>query len=232
MRFSNSHKKAWEMDQSTSGQPFPEMIDRKAFIRRQSCIFDKVATHFVSDEVMFTGAYKRLKKIVEQRITDFERSLPLRVLDVGSGCGVLTGILLGINPEMRVTAIDISENMLHELKRRYPRVMTIHRDIIELSGPTFFDMVWFNACFGNLYDPAAALRHVASQMSYGSRLLISHPMGRKYQQQLHEKDPLTVPHLLPASEQEAINIAEGSGLKLEVFEDKSDSFLVSYGLRS
>ena len=93
-------------------------------------------------------------------------------------------------------------------------------------------MVWFNACFGNLYDPAAALRHVASQMSYGASLLISHSMGRKYQQQLHEQDPLTVPHLLPANEQEAVNVAEGSGLKLEAFEDKSDSFLVSYRLRS
>ena len=232
MKPQNQQKELTGQKTSELSSTLEGAIDRKAFTRRQADIFDKAAVWFSGQDTLYSEAYKRLQAIVEKGISGFECTLPLRVLDVGAGCGVLTGILLDINPEMRITAVDLSYNMLFELKRRYPGVMTIHLDIVDLSGPTFFDMVWFNACFGNLYDPAAALRHVASQMSYGASLHISHPMGRAYQQRLHEQDPLTVPHLLPANKEEAMKLAEGSGLKLELFEDEDDSYLASYRLRS
>ncbi|MGY1679716.1 class I SAM-dependent methyltransferase [Geodermatophilus sp. SYSU D01176] len=47
---------------------------------------------------------------------------PRRVLDLGAGTGLLTGVLLAAGHE--VVAVDPAEPMLAELRARYPRVTT------------------------------------------------------------------------------------------------------------
>ena len=173
---------------------------------------------------------ERLHKLMSLGLAERDRLPETRFLDVGAGCGVLTGLLLESNPGARVTAVDLSKKMLDVLRERFPGVQTVAGDVLNLSSPAAYDSIWINACFGNLYDPGAVIRHLAGQMSYGASLHISHPMGRGFQKRLHEKDPLTVPYTLPASREESDELFAGSGLDFVRLLDEEQAYLLSYRL--
>lgn len=75
---------------------------------------------------------------------------------------------------------------------------TWHGDVSDLPyffGP--FDAIFFNACFGNMFDQRAALIKALSLMRPGSCLVLSHPLGRTWVNELHAADPARVPHPYP-----------------------------------
>ncbi|WP_062262021.1 class I SAM-dependent methyltransferase [Endozoicomonas arenosclerae] len=204
--------------------------DQDAFIRRQEAVFSQAAEHFSSDEFISEALRKRLERLVDSGLGERGLKSGFRILDVGAGCGALTDVFLAKNPSADITAVDLSENMLKVLSSRYPSVKIVREDILKFSSPVDFDSVWFNACFGNLFDPAQVLRHISAQMTYGAKLHISHPMGRAFQKGLHRKYPDVVPHLLPANEEEAVKLVKGTGLVVEQMVDEKQLYLLSFRL--
>lgn len=204
------------------------LLDRSTFNRHQTEVFDQAAEHFAADDAVADDVRLRLLEIVRLGMKDSGLRSEARILDVGAGCGVLTGLMLNENPQARITAVDLSEKMLAVLKERFPGVMTVKDDVLNLNSPTDFDSIWFNACFGNLYDPGSVVRHLASQMSYGATLHISHPMGRMFQETLHQRYPESVPHSLPASREEAEELVEGSGLEFVRLINEEKLYLLSF----
>ena len=205
-------------------------LDRSAFNRRQTEVFDRASAFFASEEAVPDDALDRLHKLLSLGLAERDHLPDTRFLDVGAGCGVLTGLLLEVNPGARVTAVDLSKNMLDVLKERFPGVQTVADDVLTLSSPSAYDSIWINACFGNLYDPGAVIRHLAAQLSYGASLHISHPMGRGFQGRLHKKDPLTVPNTLPGSREESDGLFAGSGLDFVRLVDEEQAYLLTYRL--
>lgn len=67
------------------------------------------------------------------------------VLDIGAGTGRLSGELQSIGAE--VTALDISENMLQQLKKRYPHIKTIvsEGDRLPYENASFDAVVSYDA---------------------------------------------------------------------------------------
>jgi riboflavin kinase len=77
------------------------------------------------------------------------------------------------------------------------------------SSSSSFDGVILNACFGNFWDPRQVLEAVP-----GRTICISHPLGASFIQELHSKDPKTVPHLLPETTMQVLNWTHGLPLVL------------------
>lgn len=85
------------------------------------------------------------------------------------------------------------------------------------------DAIFMNSMFGNMYMPDAALLHCALMLQPGGKIIISHPLGRAWQTQLHNKHPDTVPHALPdRSELEAM--LHGLPLQLSQWTDEQDLY--------
>ncbi|MGI9283300.1 MAG: methyltransferase [Endozoicomonas sp.] len=202
--------------------------DPDTFVRHQEEVFNGAADYFSADGFVSKELRKRLERLVGSGLGKRELESGVRILDVGAGCGALTEVLLEKNPGADITAVDLSEKMLEVLSSRYPGVKTVRKDILKFSSPVNFDSVWFNACFGNLLDPGAVIRHIAAQMTYGAKLHISHPMGRRFQQGLHEKYPQVVPHTLPADKNQANRLVEGTGLVMEQMVDEKKLYLLSF----
>eukprot|EP00271_Cylindrocystis_brebissonii_P006500 TRINITY_DN19276_c0_g1_i1.p1 TRINITY_DN19276_c0_g1~~TRINITY_DN19276_c0_g1_i1.p1 ORF type:complete len:586 (-),score=102.93 TRINITY_DN19276_c0_g1_i1:654-2411(-) len=125
----------------------------------------------------------------------------LRVLDVGAGTGALTPYLYtaGVSD---ITAVDLSIMMLAELKEKYDEVRCWHGDVADLPdefGP--FDIVFFNAMFGNVYEPLETLKAAARLSKPGATIVISHPLGAAFVEKLRSASPLVVPRGLPDSQQ-------------------------------
>ncbi len=122
-----------------------------------------------------------------------------RVLDVATGCGVLIEYIRqsGV-PDQSIVGCDLSKTMLAEASQSYPGVTFWHGDFLNFPiSLGLFDVVFFNACFGNFLDQEKMVIKARQVLAPGGRIVISHPMGGRFVKALSASEPELVPHLLP-----------------------------------
>ncbi len=106
------------------------------------------------------------------------------VLDVGAGVGVLVPFIRRYRPGP-IIACDLAEGMLERLAGKYPEVEVRRADIAALDLPeASVDVVFMNAMYGNIADKMAAHGNVGRMLRPGGRLVVSHPEGRAFVEQL------------------------------------------------
>ncbi|MFT5132832.1 MAG: ubiquinone/menaquinone biosynthesis C-methylase UbiE [Gammaproteobacteria bacterium] len=148
-----------------------------------------------------------------------------RVLDVGTGLGVLIPYFQGYHVN-EIVGCDLNSSMLAEARQKYPALRFWHGDFIDLPQSLgLFDAVFFNAMFGNVWDQRAALIKAATLLKKGGRIIISHPMGASFAEELHQQDSKMVLHPLPGRAQldEMIRCLT---LKVQLFRDDYDLYIV------
>lgn len=112
------------------------------------------------------------------------------VLDVGTGVGVLIPLIQSYQPAA-VLACDVAEKMLQRVQNKYPAVRTFHADIASLDlASTSLDTIFMNGMYGNIADKPAACRNAARMLRSGGRLVVSHPEGRAFIDQLRASSDL------------------------------------------
>eukprot|EP00523_Entomoneis_sp_CCMP467_P018528 CAMPEP_0168824452 /NCGR_PEP_ID=MMETSP0726-20121227/11100_1 /TAXON_ID=265536 /ORGANISM="Amphiprora sp., Strain CCMP467" /LENGTH=525 /DNA_ID=CAMNT_0008877451 /DNA_START=5 /DNA_END=1580 /DNA_ORIENTATION=- len=104
----------------------------------------------------------------------------------------------------------------HEIQTDCTDVMDYHAptqkeavdgdDSATIEKALLYDAVICNACWANFYSPQDVLQHITNNLlvshmsSKGNafgQLFITHPLGAGAVQDLHDADPITVPHTLP-----------------------------------
>lgn len=169
------------------------MKSRDEHIEFQRSYFNRVVDFF--RQPLPEDVEKRTREIVQVAGVNADD----RILDVGTGTGVLIQYMLEFGvPAESITGCDLSSEMLSEAAKRYPGVKFIQSDIDKLpleAGP--FTKVFFNGCFGNMYDPVATLRHTSELLAPGGMVILSHPLGNTFLQGLQEREPELVLSLLP-----------------------------------
>jgi len=147
---------------------------------------------------------------VTSRLRRVAHAAPLppnaRVLDVATGAGPLVAHLLEAGAA-HVLGCDLSAEMLRAAQQRHPSPGVLGNaqgvrfwlgDVVDLPawlGP--FHAVFFNACFGNVFEQRDTLARTALLTCHGGHMVLSHPLGRAYVHRLHQADPVIVPHELP-----------------------------------
>jgi riboflavin kinase len=147
-------------------------------------------------------------------------------LDIGTGTGVLLPYFKeeGGMEEGQVVGVDVSEGMLAVAKQRFPRAKFWEGDVLDFAEAWLkegeeeggregglFDAVFFNACFGNLYDQEGALREVGRVVGREGRVVVSHPLGAAFVDELRRRSPSVVLRSLPKDEEEWKVGREGGG---------------------
>ena len=129
-----------------------------------------------------------------QRAAAIMDELPLgrgaRVLDVGSGTGVLAPMLAPkVGPEGLIVAVDVSGFMLKEAKRKHVacRVAFLQADVMDipLYGP-FFDWIICYSVFPHFTDQAHALAQLTSVLKPKGSLVVCHSQSREAINALHQ----------------------------------------------
>src|SRR5271169_895325 len=133
------------------------------------------------------------------RLREIVASAELRpgaaVLDVGTGAGVLIPLIQSYGPS-RVLACDVAEKMLQRVHDKYPAVRTCHTDIVSLAlASTSLDAIFMNGMYGNIADKPAACGNAARMLRSGGRLVVSHPEGRAFVDQLRATSDLFIESL-------------------------------------
>ena len=174
--------------------------ERLSHNTRQAAVFDEGASFFASADATPADVVPRLEAIAAAT----QLSKDDRVLDVGVGTGALLAFYeaRGVR-QSDITGVDLAENMLAVAAERYPEARFVRGDVVDLptTNEEFvgsFDAVTFNACFGNLWDQPAAVYAAEAMLKSGGRVVVSHPLGAAFVDELHDKDPTVVPHGLPS----------------------------------
>lgn len=198
----------------------PPVDERRVHNARQAAIFDQAVEFFL----------RPIPPEIEQRTERIVAAAALpsgrRVIDVGSGVGVLIRHLQA-NGASRIVACDLSEQMLATARERHGDAIEYYLgDIIDFPGDGEpFDAVFFNAVFGNVYDPERALSHVRALLRPSGKVILSHPLGRAWHTRLRAQNPEMVPRDLPdAAEAERLFIR--TGFRLAVALDEPDLYLM------
>jgi riboflavin kinase len=149
-----------------------------------------------------------------------------RVLDVGSGVGVLIRHLQA-GGASHIVACDLSEQMLANARQRHGDAIEYYLgDIIDFPGVSEpFDAVFFNAVFGNVYDPDGALARARALLRAGGVVVLSHPMGRAWHTRLREQNPEMVPRDLP-DRTETERLFSRTGFDLRTAIDEPDLYVM------
>ena len=160
-------------------------------------------------------------------------------LDSSSSSSLSSSALL----PMDYLAVDVSAGMLDALERIHgssstggqkgqeeteeqkeeksllgnlPRIRTWLGDVE--SVPQFqapFDACLFNAVFGNVHDQRSSLLAAALLLRPGKgRVVVGHPMGRRWHERLRAADAVIVPHALPRDEARWAELLRGLPLEL------------------
>jgi len=112
-----------------------------------------------------------------------------RVLDLGSGTGVLIPHLLeALGPSGSVVAGDFSAEMLRQsaANRWDQRVALVQTDALRLPfSDGAFHRVLCNAALPHFPDKQAALSEMARVLRAGGVMVIAHPIGRRRVAQIH-----------------------------------------------
>lgn len=140
------------------------------------------------------------------------------VLDVGTGTGVLLPLIQSYRPA-RVLACDLAELMLERAHRHHPGVLFFQCDIVRAPLKTgCVDVIFMNAMFGNLADKLAVCSQAARALRPGGRLVVSHPEGKDFVDQLRAAGDLFI-EPFPTLE-EFCELLAPAGLELIVYRDE------------
>ena len=146
------------------------------------------------------------------------------VLDVGTGVGVLIPLIQSYQPAA-VLACDVAEKMLQRVHDKYPAVRTFHTDVVSLAlASTSVDAIFINGMYGNIADKPAACSNAARMLGSGGRLVVSHPEGRAFVDQLRATSDLFIESLPTKKEFEAL--LAPLGLTVIAYRDEPKLYLM------
>lgn len=141
-----------------------------------------------------------------------------RVLDVGTGTGILIPYILKCAPSA-IHVCDLAENMLRRVKEKFPQVVAHLCDVGDLRLPDdSLDVAFINACFSNIMDKPKCLNNLHRLIRRNGRLVVSHPLGRDFIVDLKKQTPFHL-DLLP-DEGDARGLCEPCGFKIVSFIDE------------
>lgn len=146
------------------------------------------------------------------------------LLDVGTGTGVLVPFLQQYRPG-RIYACDLSPKMLKQLRRNYSGVETLLSDVRELTLPeASIDVVFINACYANIADKTGAFANLYRMMRPAGRVVISHPLGKRFIDTLKRAVSFPLDDLPEKSE--AKRLLNPHGFDIQSFVDEPALYLL------
>lgn len=174
----------------------------------------------VFDRPQPADVMKRLREIVaaaELRPAD-------AVLDAGTGAGVLLPLIQSYRPS-RVLACDLAELMLERASRNSPGVRFFQCDVVRAPLKAgCLDAIFMNAMFGNLADKAAVCSHAARALKPGGRLIVSHPEGKAFVDQLRAAGDLFIEPF--PTQQQFLELLTPVGLDPILFRDEPKLYVM------
>jgi demethylmenaquinone methyltransferase/2-methoxy-6-polyprenyl-1,4-benzoquinol methylase len=185
--------------------------------------FNKLSERWDENDKVSPDKYRRIVGFLNIKKKD-------KILDIGTGTGVLIPYILEYEKNVEIFAIDIAEKMIEKLKRKNfsKNVKVFVMDICKTSfKKDFFDKVIANACFPHFDNKEMALKEIYRILKRDGIFVISHPTGRYHVNEIHRKYELLEKDIIEDI-YTLSKFVEGFGFKLIEGIDEKDFFIVVF----
>lgn len=148
------------------------------------------------------------------------------ILDVGTGTGALLPLLPNYAPQAKITAMDLSPEMLSRAKSRPGNTPLLQANGQQLPfAANTFSVTVCHAVFPHFPDKPAALLDLRRVLVSGGTLLILHEISREQVNAIHQRvqGPINNDRVPPADEMRSLLVTAGFE-EIQV-EDATDHYL-------
>lgn len=165
-------------------------------MNKDMAYFDNCADTW--DSIRFTNP-----QILKQLLTLANIPVGAKVLDVGSGTGVLLPYLHAtVGAQGKITAIDFSEKMLAKAQEKFANLSNVDfivGDVLEMNIPAeSIDVVICLNFFPHLHTRKEEfIRKMKSSLKNGGSLIIMHDISRAKVNSIHRDSSVVTEHRLP-----------------------------------
>ncbi len=154
-----------------------------------------------------------------------------RVLDVGTGTGVMVPFYERTVTQGGIVAIDYSENMIEVCREKFPAPKHPHTefrvaDLYGFDDPDGFDRIVCYSCFPHFPDQPEAISRLSRMLRPNGKLAVAHSSSRDTINRVHTEagEEVCMDFLPPATETASMMTA--AGLAVEKARDDAEMYLV------
>lgn len=176
----------------------------------------------------------RLLSFLDELVPQFDLKSGQKVLDIGTGTGVLIPYLIeAVGPSGAVTAIDSSEKMIQKCKTKHSQLRNVNIKIgnieEEAFPPEFFDAVICFGVFPHINRKEKALRNISSMLKPSGKLIIAHALSREELETHHKKISKFVVHsAMPKKNKMKQLLGQKGFVRIRISNDPGCYLCISY----
>ncbi|WP_400208801.1 class I SAM-dependent methyltransferase [Candidatus Methanomassiliicoccus intestinalis] len=157
-----------------------------------------------------------------------------RIMDVGTGTGVMIPFYEEKLTSGSILAVDYSEKMIEVAKKKFPEqehpVVFQVADIYNLQLKPEFDLIICYSCFPHFPNQPLAVSHLATGLKAGGKLVVAHSASRDHINNVHvEAGKVVSTDFLPPMA-ELVVMMTAAGLQ-PVFQRDDEEYYVSIAFR-
>jgi demethylmenaquinone methyltransferase/2-methoxy-6-polyprenyl-1,4-benzoquinol methylase len=190
---------------------------QKQFFNNRACEWDKITKHDVDkiEYILFL-----LHFIGDEKI-----------LDVGTGTGILIPFYMKHLKSGKITAIDFSEKMIEIASfkfppEKYPQVEFILSDVYNLNYSSQFDIVMCYSCFPHFKDKSSVISILKKTLKTQGKLVIAHSNSRNKINTVHMESEDEISRDVLPTISTLKNMVQDAGFEVIFERDDSDFFII------
>ena len=172
----------------------------------------------------------RLLSFLDKLVPQFKLKSGQKVLDVGTGTGVLIPYLIkAVGLSGSVTAIDYSEKMVQKCKTKNSQIKNVNIKVgnieEEAFTPEFFDAIICFGVFPHINRKEEALRNISIMLKPSGKLVIAHALSSEELRTHHKKVSKHVAHSAMPKKNKMKQLLEQKGFVRIRIRDKPGCYL-------
>jgi ubiquinone/menaquinone biosynthesis C-methylase UbiE len=189
---------------------------KKEFFNEKAGIWDEITVHNL----------EKVQYIIEMlRIHGDDR-----ILDVGTGTGILIPFYEKYLANGSVVAVDYSEKMIEVARSKYPEkehplISYLVSDVYDLKYDADFDLVVCYSCFPHLVNKPLAIKILARALKKGGCLAVAHSNSAKEINETHMNSGVEVGNDLLPNMEILKQMMKESGLEV-TFERNDENYFI------
>ncbi|KOF56156.1 hypothetical protein AGR56_04380 [Clostridium sp. DMHC 10] len=138
----------------------------------------------------------KLKKIIDLSNIKYNS----KIIDIGTGTGIMLDYLMQTNP-LKITAIDISENMIAVAKSKYKdnKISFVNDDIFNFKEDGY-DYALLYSVYPHFEDKEALFRQISNLLNNNGKIIIAHSESKEKINAVHSLSESVKHDILPSIE--------------------------------